>query len=258
MSRLKRLFARENRLLWFAGAGAFCLAALAGAPASLLADALEAGTPLLEIDGAEGSIWRGEFAEVSYNSADLGRIAYRLKPAQLLVGRLAADATSADGALVGRGSLALSPFGFKAAKISAQFDLTAIRRYTFFGAPYQGLATLTAQSLEFSKDGCKAVDAKVTTTMLDSVARGWSGGPMPLNGGVDCKDGKLMLTLAGSNADGAVRVEASFAPDLAYAMTVAVEPKRAEVGVALRQLGFEGDNAQMSLRAAGKLKGVTS
>lgn len=258
MNRLKQLFARENRLLWFAGGGAFCLAAIAGALAGLAGSMLEANTPLLEIGGAEGTVWRGEFADVSYNSLALGRISYKLHPAQILIGRLAVEATSADGALVGRGGITLTQAGFEAKKISAQFNLAAIRNYTFFGAPYQGVATLTAQSLELSRNGCKAVDARVSTTMLDGVVRSWAGGSLPLNGGLDCKDGKLMLALSGRNTDGVVRVEAAIAPDLSYTMTVAAEPIRDEVGVALRHLGFEGDNAQLSLRAAGQLKGLTS
>ena len=258
MKRLTRLFARETRLLWFAGGGAFCLAAVAGAPAGVLASILEAGTPLLEIGGAEGTVWRGEFADVSYNSMALGRVGYKWKPAQILMGRLTVEATGADGALTGRGVFAVTLSGYEATDISAQFNLAAIRKYTFFGVPYQGVATLTARSLALSRNGCNAEDAKVSTTMLDGVARGWSGASLPLTGGFGCKDGELTLTLSGRNSDGVVRVEAAFAADLTYTMTVAAEPGRAEVGAVLRQLGFEGDNARMSLRAAGKLKGLTS
>lgn len=258
MIRLRQLGSRENRFLWLAGGGAFCLAAIAGAPADLLASGLEARAPLLEISGAQGTVWRGAFADVAYSSVSLGRVSYKLKPWEIIAGRLSIDATSADGAIVGRGSLALTPSGFDARNISAQFNLASIRRYTFFGVPYQGFATLTARSLELSKQRCKAVDAKASTTMLDGVARSWSGGPLPLKGDVTCKEGKLALTLSGANADGALRVEALIAGDLSYAMTVAAEPKRAEVGVALRQLGFEGDSARLSLHAAGKLKGLTS
>ncbi len=258
MKRLKQIFARENRYLLVAGGGAFLLAAIAGAPASLAAAMLETNAPLLDIHGAEGTIWRGEFASVSYNSLALGRIGYKLHPAQLLIGRLAVDTTSADGALTGRGRVALTPTGFEATKISAQFNLAAIRNYTFFGVPYQGGATLIAQSLALSKSGCKAVDAKVSTTMLDGVTRSWSGGAFPLNGGVECKDGVLVLALSGKNGDGVLRLEAAVAPDLSYTLNVTADPKRTELGVALRQLGFEGDNTQLSLRAAGRLKGLSS
>lgn len=258
MNRLRRLFVRENRLLWFAGGGAFCLAAVAGAPATLMEAILEANAPLLEIGGAEGTLWRGEFAEVAYNSMALGRMSYKLKPVQFLGGRLAADVMSADGALVGRGGLALTLAGFKATKISAQFRLSAIRNYTLFGVPYQGFATLTAQSLELSRNGCKAVDVKVSTSALDGVVRIWSGASLPLNGEVHCKDGKLTLALSGENADGVVRVDAALASDLSYTMTVSAEPNRAEVGSALRHFGFEGGESRLSLRAVGKLKGLTS
>lgn len=258
MTFLKKAFARENRRLWLAGSGAFFLAALAGAPASLGASIFEANAPLLEIAAASGTLWRGEFSGVFYNSVNLGRIGYRLSPVRLLAGRLAVDATSADGALTGRGKLSLAPSGFELKDVSAQFNLGSIRKYTFFGVRYQGVATLTAKSLALSKGACKAEEARLSTTMLDGLARQWSGSAFPLQGGFECKDGDLVLTLAGSNSDGAMRLEAAIAPDLSYKMTFAAEPARAEVGVALRQFGFEGDNARLSLRAVGKLKGLSS
>lgn len=255
---LKKAFARENRPLWLAGSGAFLAAALAGAPASLAASILEANAPLLEIGAASGTLWRGEFSGVYYNSVNLGRIGYRLSPVRLLAGRLAVDATSTDGALTGKGKLSLTPSGFELKDASAQFNLSAIRKYTFFGARYQGVATLAAKSLALSRRACKAEEARLSTTMLDGLARQWSGATFPLQGGFECKDGDLVLTLAGNSNDGAMRLEAAIAPDLSYRMTFAAEPARAEIGVALRQFGFEGDNSQLSLHAVGKLKGLSS
>jgi general secretion pathway protein N len=258
MNLLKKALARENRMLLMAGGGAFFFAAVAGAPSSLAASILEANAPLLEIGASTGTLWRGEFANVTYNSIDLGRIGYRLAPVRLITGRLAADMTSADGALTGKGGVSLTPSGFELKEVSAQFNLGAIRKYTFFGARYQGVATLSAKSLSLSKRGCKAEEARLSTTMLDGLARQWSGGALPLQGAFECKDGNLFLSLSGRSNDGAMRLETAVAPDLSYTMVFTAEPKRAEVGAALRQFGFEGDNAQLSLRAVGKLKGLST
>lgn len=258
MNVLRSALTRDNRSLLIAGGGAFFLAAVAGAPSSLAASIIEANAPLLDIGASAGTLWRGEFSNVTYNSMDLGSIGYRLAPARLLIGRLAADLTSADGALVGKGGVSLTPSGVELKDASLQFNLGAIRKYTFFGARYQGLATLSAKSLVLSKRGCKAEEAKMSTTMLDGLARQWSGGAFPLQGAFDCKDGKLVLSLSGRSNDGVMRLETAVASDLSYTMVFTAEPKRAEVGAALRQFGFEGDNAQLSLRAVGKLKGLST
>ncbi len=258
MIRLKSAFSRENRLLWFAGAGAFFIAAIAAAPAGVAASILEAGSPLVEIDGATGTLWRGEFANVAYNSINVGRVGYVLAPARLLTGRLSADVKSSGGAVNGAGRISLTPSGFELKNVSGQFNLAAIRQYTFFGARYQGVATLSAKRLALSPHACKADEAKLTTTMLDGLVQQWSGGPFPLQGGFACRDGKLVVALSGESGDGAMRMEAVVSPDRSYALTFTAEPRRAEIGAALRQFGFEGDNAQLSLHAVGQLKGLSS
>lgn len=258
MRRVRRLFSRDTRLLWALGAGAFAVAAIAGAPSGVGASLLMAASPLLRIDGASGTLWRGEFANVSYDSIILGRVRYALSPGHLLLGRLAADVTSSGGALTGKGWISVSSSGFKVKDAAAEFDLGAIRRYTFYGARYQGAATLKAKTLALSSGGCKAEDAQLNTTMLDGLMKQWSGGALPLDGGFACEDGKLTLALSGEGSDGAVRMKAAISPDYSYVLTVTAAPRRAEIGAALKQFGFEGDNSALSLHAVGRLKGLTS
>ncbi|MFZ5617124.1 MAG: type II secretion system protein N [Pseudomonadota bacterium] len=258
MKKLSSPFSRDNRPLWIAGGAAFLLSAVANAPASLAAAIATANSPLLTIGGAKGSIWRGEWSRVVYNRILIGDIEYRLEPAGLLAGRIVADASSSNGALAGKARISFSSFSVELKDATAQFNLSAIRQYTFFGARYQGTASLRAKSMALTRKGCRAQRAEVSTNALDVLAKQWSGAAFPLAGEIECVEGKLNLTLAGRNADGGARVDISISPDLAYTMTMTAEPKRAEVGDALRLFGFEGEGARLSYRAVGQLKGLSS
>ncbi len=258
MKPLTLLFSPANRTLWIAGAASFFASALANAPASLGAAIATRNAPLLEISGAKGTIWRGQIKDVVYNRILIGDVAWRLDPLGLLTGRLVADATSEGGALNAKGRVSISPTTIEIRNATALFNLSAIRQYTFFGARYQGSARLAAKSLALSKTGCRAEGASVSTDALDTLAKQWSGAALPLAGDVGCDGGKLNLTLAGKGEDGAVRIEVSVAPDLAYTMTFMAEPRRDEVSRTLRLFGFEGDGDRLSWRAVGQLKGLSS
>lgn len=258
MTRFPPLLAPQNRLLTIAGASAFLIAAIFTAPASLGAAVMESNMPLLDFGGAKGTIWRAQFSNVYYDGIDLGAVTYAIKPAALLGGSVVADLTSGGGALSLKSRVSVSPRGFEMKDARGRFNLASIRRYTFFGAPYQGVAEFSARSLSFSRRRCQAEDVKVSTDMLSGMAKQWSGAAIPLQGVAECRDGKLVLTLSGESSDGAVRINAAVAPDFAYAMDLTAAPKREEIGVALRQFGFEGENAQLSWRAVGKLKGLSS
>jgi len=258
MKRLSPLFAARRRPFWLAGGAAFLIGALAAAPASIAAAIAERAAPLLEIGTVRGTVWRGEFSDVVYNHILIGDVSYRVEPLRLLTGRIVADAASREGALLARGEIALSPSSIEIRDAAAEFNLGSIRQYTFFGARYQGTARIRARSLMLSRRGCRADEAKVSTDALDALARQWSAAPFPLAGDIRCEGGRLNLALAGENGGGGARIEASVAPDLSYALTLVAEPKRADLSEALRIFGFEGDNARLSYRAAGRLKGLNS
>ena len=96
----------RRRFLLVAFAG-FAAAAVALAPASVGAWALGRASPLLAVAGAEGTLWRGRLAGVSYNGVLVGDIDYRLAALPLFLGRIDVDAQSANGALTGRTRLSL-------------------------------------------------------------------------------------------------------------------------------------------------------
>jgi hypothetical protein len=258
MMKRARLFRKEDRPLWIVGATAFVVSALVNAPAALIASAATASSPLIRIGAAEGTIWRGELRGVVQNGVLLGDIAYRTAPLALLTGNAAADLESRDGALQGTARIALSPWRVRLRRVNARFNLGAIRQYTFFGARYEGGAVIKAKSLTLSRTGCKAEEAKLSTDALDTLAARWSGEALPLQGDISCEADRMRITLEGSGADGAVRVDLAIAPDLSYEAALTAEPARTEIGVALRAFGFEGPDDRLSWRAVGRLKGLTS
>jgi len=258
MNWLRSAFAREHRLLWILGAVAFLAGGVVSAPASWLAAAATANNPLLEIGGAEGTIWRGTFVDASHDGVPLGRIDYRLNPLSFLGGRISADVAASGGALSATGNISAGAHRFDVSGADARFNLAAIRRYTFFGLRYQGIARLKAHRIVLSKKTCEAEGVEISTNALDPLARRWSGAGLPLSGGAKCENGNLVVTLVGENVEGGIVLTATVAPDLIYAITVTATPKRKEVGAALRAAGFEGDNGALAFRAAGRLRGLMS
>ncbi len=240
------------------GAGAFLISAVANAPAEIAANVAVQAAPLLEIGGTSGTLWRGELTNVSYDGIALGRISFRLEPLGLLTGKIAARVTSSGGALAAKGRVAISPSSIDLRDAAGEFNLSAIRRYTFFGASYHGSANLSAGRLQLSKSSCKAEDARISTNALETLTSQWRSDALPLAGDIQCVDGKFKVSLTGENSNGLARLEAFVAPDFSYTLTFTASSRRADINNALRLFGFEGDNANLSYRAAGRLKGLTS
>ncbi|MCB2114541.1 MAG: type II secretion system protein N [Parvularculaceae bacterium] len=258
MNRLRAAFAREHRSLWIVGAAAFLAGGLASLPATMLAAAAKARSPFLEIGAAEGTIWRGAFIDAAHDGLSLGRIDYRLSALSLLSGRMSADAAASGGALSANGRISAGVRRIEVSGLDARFNLAAIRRYTIFGLRYQGVAQLTAEKIVLSEKTCEAEGVEIATNALDPLARRWSGEGLPLKGAARCESGELVFALVGENREGGVELTVRIRPDLSYAMTVMAEPRRAEVGAALRAAGFEGDNGALAFRATGRLRGLTS
>ncbi|MDZ7627772.1 MAG: type II secretion system protein N [Parvularculaceae bacterium] len=236
----------------------FAIAIVAFAPASLGAWLLKRALPLTSVAGAEGTIWRGRLTGLAYNSVLLGDVEYKLRSLSLLSGRLELDTISSNGALAGEARLSVSSGAVEIKDAAAEFNLGAIRRYTFFGVPYQGLAMLKAKRLKLTRSGCEAKGASLSTTALEALSRRWSGGPLPMSGPVECRDGSMIVNLGGSGSDGRVSIEMTLRPDLTYAVRVAAEPNETDVGQALRFFGFEDNGKVLSYEAAGVLKGLSS
>lgn len=249
--------AEKRRFALVAGAG-FAAAAVSLAPASVGAWALKRSAPLLSVTGAEGTIWRGKFSGVSYNNVLIGDISYRLSALPLAIGRIAVDAESSNGALLGRARVLLGLGGAGLRDVSAEFNLGAIRQYTFFGVRYQGAARLKADRLALSGNACVADAATISTSAFEALTKRWSGGSFPLDGAIECKDGAIIAALDGEGADGKASIRLTVRPDYTYAVRIAADPQKPEVSRALQLFGFENRGEGLSYEVAGVLKGLSS
>jgi hypothetical protein len=258
MKRWPLRLPRGGRLLLGAAGAGFLASLIAAAPASLAAAIAERAAPQLDIAGSKGGLWRGEFRGVIYDGVPIGDVAIAINPLALPLGRLAARVESRGGALAGKGRIALSFGSVELHDVSAMFALSAIRRYTFFGARYEGAARIDADRLLLSRRGCAADGAKISTNALDGLSRRWSGRAFPLAGDIRCAEGRLVLTLSGDGADGAATLQATVAPDLSYGLVFTAAPRRREAAEALRLFGFQGEGETLSYEAVGRLKGLRS
>jgi hypothetical protein len=248
----------EKRRFATIAAACFAAAAASQAPAGVGAWALKRAAPLLSVTGADGTIWRGRLTGVSYNGVFIGDIGYRLSPLALFLGRIGVDAQSAGGALSGRARVTLTPGGADFRDVDAEFNLGAIRQYTFFGARYQGLARLKAGRLKLANGGCKVDAATFSTTAFEAISRRWSDRPFPLDGAIACLDGALVASLEGESADGKAVIGLTIRPDFTYGVRIAAQPRRDDVSKALQLFGFENKDGGLSYEAAGVLKGLNS
>ncbi len=250
--------AAEARRFTLIALACFAAAAVAFAPASVGAWMLKRSAPLLSMTGADGTVWRGRLSGVTYNGVLIGDIDYRLFALPLLMGRIALDAHSANGALLGGARVTLGTGGIGFRDLSAEFNLGAIRQYTFFGVRYQGLARLKAHRLRLSEKECVAEAATLSTTAFEALTRQWSDGAFPIAGAIECRDGAIVAALDGESADGKASVGLTIRPDFTYAVRIAAEPRRQDVSRALQLFGFEDKGDGLSYEAAGVLKGLSS
>lgn len=246
------------RWFLFVAAAGFAFAILAFAPAGLAASALKRAAPLTSIAGAEGTLWNGRLIGVAHGDVLVGDIDFRIRVWSLLLARATVDLTSANGALEGAARVRVRPGSLEFERVSANFNLGAIRRYSFFGVPYQGALIVTAERFRLTSAGCEVENAVISTSAFDALARRWSGGAFPMDGAITCLDGALVASLKGEGADGTADLRATVRPDLSYALTVAARPRKPDIGRALEFFGFEKGGDGLSYKAVGVLKGLSS
>lgn len=242
----------------FAAVAGFALAICAFAPAGIAASALKRAVPMMSIAGAEGTVWKGRLIGVAHGDVFLGDIDFRVLASNLLIARATVDMTSAAGALEGAARVEFTPDAIELERVFVNFNLGAIRQYSFFGAPYQGALKVTAERLRLTGAGCEAENAVISTSAFDALAQRWSGGAFPMDGAIKCVDGALMASLKGEGADGAADLSVTIRSDLTYSLVVAARPRKPDIGRALEFFGFEKRGDDLSYKAVGVLKGLSS
>lgn len=249
----------ESRRWYFiVAAVGFATAIVAFAPAGLAAVAMRRAAPLAATAGAEGTLWKGRLLGVTYGDIAIGDIDFRLRATSLPLGRAVVDIASTNGALEGAGRLRVTPSALEFGDVSAAFNLGSIRRYSFFGVPYQGALSVKAERLRLTNAGCEAESATISTSAFDALSHRWSGGAFPMEGVIKCQDGALVASLRGEGADGTAELHVRVRPDLSYALTVSAQTRKPDVSRALEFFGFEKGGDGLSYKAVGVLKGLNS
>ncbi|MEZ5897482.1 MAG: type II secretion system protein N [Parvularculaceae bacterium] len=233
-----------------AGVGAF-------APAELFAVAAARGSAF-DYVGARGTIWRGAVIGASYDGILLGDIDFTLRPASLLRGRVRISASSSNGAMRGAGDISVGLRRLSISGLNGEFDLGAIRRYSFFGAPYRGRMRIDMTGLRLSRDGCDAGSGTLWTNALTVSAGQWNATGFDLSGPVMCENGELRAKLSGAGVEGRLEISGAVDSGLNFSMQAIAAPRRPEVYNALKLLQFEPKDDVLSYQAVGKLKGFTS
>ena len=142
---------RRKRLV-AVGVFAFLIATIAIAPASLITPLLNASAANIQYQEVRGTIWNGEIRHVSTGDIYLGNLSFKLRPLALLTGGASADIKAQDGAAIGAGRISVNLISqrLSLSNVNAAFNLSAVRRYSLFGIPYQGRVEMRQTNLSLS------------------------------------------------------------------------------------------------------------
>lgn len=240
--------------------GAAALVAIvASAPASILPAIMRSANSTLSVEKATGTLWRGKLKGVSAQGVRLGDVAFTTNPLALLSGRIAADIVIADGALNGKGKVAVSPGGrLVVNEATFTFSLNAANRFALLGTPLAGDVRADIGRLVVSRKGCVSGSAQLWTDVLVAPAKRFASEAFDLAGEGACKGGNFVVALSGQGGEGAVSLTLSVSPALTYVLSAEAQPARREVADALQVLGFERSNGVLTIGATGAIRSVGS
>ncbi len=242
------------------GIAAFLITAIAIAPASLITPILNANAATIQYQEVRGTVWKGEIRGVSTGDVYLGNITFKVRPLALLTAAAAADIIAQDGAAIGSGRLSVSLITRRLAVADANFafNLSAVRRYSLFGIPYQGRIEARRASFVWSRSGCQSAAGEIRTDVLDASSRALVGESLLLAGPAACDAGQVLVTLRGGNREGETEIKIAIDPAMTYRVVASVDLGRADLENNLRRLGFEDGDGVLVYDAIGALKGAGS
>lgn len=247
------------RTLSFIFAIAAAVMIASSAPASILANLVRRANSTVFVEEASGSLWRGHLKGVSAQGVRIGDVAFKTHPLSLLMGRLAADVSVSDGALAGKGEIAIAPDGrLTVSGAKFVFSLDAANRYAILGTPLSGAVRAEIDRLSISKKGCVGGSARLWTDVLIAPAKRFQSEAFDLSGEGQCVGGNFVVALSGQGGEGAVSLSLSVSPTLSYVLSAEAQPSRREVADALQILGFERTNGVLTIGATGIIRSVGS
>lgn len=242
------------RLAFLAFLLALCMASIVRFPLSLaltLAGIKDAGLSALRVTG---SIWNGRIERAAFGDRLLGDVSLGLDPEALLAGDMRLQWRLAHPGIDGEGELQrLADGGVAIAKTRLAGRLQALPTLI----PLDGELRFEAGRIAFGPGTCEASAVRLWT---DALARSrahldWQG-PV-LEGRAVCRDGALLLPLAGADGTSRIMLEMRLTPDLDYAADLSVTTEDIRLQRRLRLLGFTaGAGGVYRLRQTGRLTSI--
>jgi len=237
------------RVLALIFCAAFFPALLSQTPLSAMIGLFDIGKAGISYSRAEGTLWNGRLSRVAWRGRVLGDATVAVNPMTLLLARLDADVavTGGQGAQ-GRGQITLWPTGSIALRdvtVDADVALLPIM------LPVKGSISASVRHADFGRNGCRAVDAEVRTDALRERPAGidWRG-PV-LSGRAHCRDGVLVLPIAGGEGSETIAVTMRASGDGTFNVDVDARTDDQTVKSVLSALGFTAAGDAMILAQSG-------
>tara|TARA_R110000868_G_scaffold2384_9_gene17775 strand:+ start:10328 stop:11065 length:738 start_codon:yes stop_codon:yes gene_type:complete len=189
-----------------------------------------------------GTVWDGRIRGLRLAGLPIEDVHVALRPLGLITGRLVADWQIADTSARGHGRLALGATGFTLSQTDLSLQLSRIAVLADTGLDPQERIFLTIDQLEINGATCRIAEGEVRSAALVSLARSFElEGPV-VEGPLTCRDGALVLDLAGETSDLSLDAELLLAGD-GFDWQVETRTGRAELadGFALAGLERDGD-----------------
>ena len=205
--------------------------------------------PQLTSTRAVGSVWDGQIQGLAWRGRVLGDAAVRVRPLMLLLGRADIDGALAGSAVTGAGRITLWP---NASTEVRDAVLTADVAMLPLVLPLKGTLTIDARRLAFGDEGCRAVDASVTTDTLAKSTAGISWQGPVLAGNITCTAGTLMVPLAGTAGNDSVAVTLQLSADGGFQVKVDARTANENLKRMLSTAGFNAVGDGMTLIQNGR------
>ncbi len=239
----------RNRTLFALFGVCFTLFALASLPLGVTVAAFDLADRGLSFNRADGLLWSGRISGLTWRGRAIGDVAVTVSPLSLLLARLDLEVALAGPGMSGGGSITLwanSSVVVKDFTFSSDMALLPVL------LPLNGAVSMVLRHADFSRAGCRSVDADMRTDALVERPAGldWHG-PL-LTGAVACRDGVLVVPLTGGDRAEAVAVTLRLINDGTFNIQVDARTMDETVKSVLSSIGFIYVDGAMSLTQHGR------
>jgi len=231
--------------------GVLALALAATAPARAFLHTRNAGDVV--IGSVEGSIWQPVLRGVKVGAFDAGDVRLSLSAADLLVGRIAADARIDGQDLTGDGRV---EFGFGGTMRLQANDLVATVREGSLAAASlpAGSMRMTGVDIRFVGRKCASAQGQVTSDMVSVAMERVGQAGLPLAGEVRCSGDAARLALGGERDNDVAEAWLDLRGDGIGEWSAVYTTDNQELAVLLMASGFAPRDSPGSFASKGRVQ----